>query len=269
MKFPNTIYKYRNWENPNHQRILNNQEIYFTSCNKFNDPFDSTIPVRYNLVSEDQILQYYKKHLKKAFSHLTKSEVLKKALDAVKKGVYKNPTQIELLKKYMMIKREKDFGVFSCSQIKDSILMWTHYANDHKGFCVGFNIAELMKFKEKIGVKKGILFNLYEVFYHDKYPVLIPSGTSADEFAVLEPFRIKASIWNYEQEYRLILISGTNLSLQLPDSIISEIIIGCKMPEEQKENLISEVIRKPYPIKIFQSHIKEVEYGLDFVEINF
>lgn len=268
MKFPNTIYKYRNWENPKHQRILNNQEIYFTSCNKFNDPFDSTIPVRYDLASEDQILQYYKKHLKKAFSHLTKSEVLKKAQDAVKKGVYKNPTQIELLKKYMMIKREKDFGVFSCSQIKDSILMWTHYANDHKGFCVGFNIAELMKFKEKIGVEKGILFNLYKVKYQKNYPVLIPTGTSADEFTQLEPFRIKSSIWKYEKEFRLILITGTNLQIQLPDSAISEIVIGCNMSDKHKKELISEVQNKPNQIRLYQAKIKKEEFGLDFQKIN-
>ena len=36
---------------------------------------------------------------------------------------------------------EKDinnFGAFSMSQLKDNILMWSHYANQHKGFCIEF-----------------------------------------------------------------------------------------------------------------------------------
>lgn len=267
MDVPQTIYKYRNWNNPKHQRILKNQEIYFTSCNNFNDPFDSTIPVRYDLVSEEQILQYYIKHLKKVYSHLTINEVIKKAQDAVEKGVYKKPSQIKILKNFMMLKRQKDFGIFSCSQIKDDILMWAHYANNHKGFCIGFNVAELMKFKEIIGVEKSILFNLYKVLYQDKYPVLIPTGTSADEFAVLEPFRIKSNIWSYEREYRLILISGTNLRLQLPDSVVSEIVLGCQMPKDQKEQLILEVKKKSYPITIYQSYMQEGSFGLNLKEI--
>ena len=40
---PKIVYKYRDWSNPFHKRILLGNEIYLTPPNKFNDPFDCRI----------------------------------------------------------------------------------------------------------------------------------------------------------------------------------------------------------------------------------
>src|SRR6185369_14631106 len=33
-------------------------------------------------------------------------------------------------------------GIFSMSRLPDQPLMWAHYANDHKGICIGFEIKD-------------------------------------------------------------------------------------------------------------------------------
>ncbi len=43
---PEHLYKFRVFDDPNHKRILTDNELFFPSPKRFNDPFDSTIPAR-------------------------------------------------------------------------------------------------------------------------------------------------------------------------------------------------------------------------------
>ncbi|MBL7103181.1 MAG: DUF2971 domain-containing protein [Bacteroidales bacterium] len=39
-----------------------------------------------------------------------------------------------------MFKKQNDhYGILSLSAKWDNILIWGHYAEKHKGFCIGFN----------------------------------------------------------------------------------------------------------------------------------
>jgi len=46
--FPKTLYKYRDWYNDYHKQILTENQIFLSSQNAFNDPFDAVIPFRYD-----------------------------------------------------------------------------------------------------------------------------------------------------------------------------------------------------------------------------
>ena len=39
-EIPKTIYKYRNWGNKYHRRLITNMELYFPAPQELNDPFD-------------------------------------------------------------------------------------------------------------------------------------------------------------------------------------------------------------------------------------
>ena len=45
---PNILYKYRDWDDENHKRLLVDNEVYFATPKQFNDPFDCAIPFRYD-----------------------------------------------------------------------------------------------------------------------------------------------------------------------------------------------------------------------------
>ena len=59
-----------------HKKILLKNEIYFTSVRKFNDPFDSTVPFRYDLGSYEQIFSLYVEHVRRDHPMLTENEVI-------------------------------------------------------------------------------------------------------------------------------------------------------------------------------------------------
>jgi hypothetical protein len=43
-KIPKIIYKYRNWSDKHHKNVLKKNELYMSSPEEFNDPFDCRIP---------------------------------------------------------------------------------------------------------------------------------------------------------------------------------------------------------------------------------
>lgn len=40
-KLPTILYKYRDWNNLNHRRIITNKELYLAKPGSFNDPFEN------------------------------------------------------------------------------------------------------------------------------------------------------------------------------------------------------------------------------------
>ncbi|MBT2620300.1 DUF2971 domain-containing protein [Chryseobacterium sp. ISL-6] len=39
----------------------------------------------------------------------------------------------------------RNFGIYSLTTKNSNLLMWSHYGNSHKGFCIGFNTEKLFK----------------------------------------------------------------------------------------------------------------------------
>jgi len=55
---PEIVYKYRDWKNHFHKRLLLNNEIYLSSPKDFNDPFDCRITENYNLFTPEEEEKY-------------------------------------------------------------------------------------------------------------------------------------------------------------------------------------------------------------------
>ena len=146
---PKILWKYRVWGNNLHKRVLTDKEIFFASPDLFNDPFDCSIPFRYDKLSKRQLMEMMEGHLKEREPNLTNRE----RWELVKKR-FSDPRfmNTEYLNWYGGWGKEyiaKNFGIFSLSRIQKHIVMWSHYADAHKGFCVGFEVDKLKKYFEQ------------------------------------------------------------------------------------------------------------------------
>ena len=128
-------------------------------------------------------------------------------------------------------KQNQKMGVFSLSKDPKGILMWAHYADAHRGICVG------IKPQFKVLLEKGRTLNGFpkEVLYplRNEYPVIDVYPTDDD---AKKSMLSKSIDWKYEKEWRLILaeekggvVEWKNGPLRLRDNAISEIIVGCEM----------------------------------------
>jgi len=154
-------------------------------------------------------------------------------------------TFIEGLKEFRN-KDLKNLGVFSMSQIKDNILMWSHYANQHKGFCI-----EFLRLPNNLLGDMGVT---QPVNYHCDYPEVDPFDSSGniDHSIFRKMLFAKARDWAYEKEWRLTYDEGDK-EVPIPGDI-SSIIFGLKMSDEHKNT-----IRNILPGIRYQEAI-EVEY---------
>lgn len=140
----------------------------------------------------------------------------------------------------------------SFSERNDSILMWSHYADNHKGFCVEYDLSAVSSTHQ-------FRSTLYPIIYsHDLYdstPLIVDWIEQARDrwnpFFPLLGFIHKAEDWNYEKEWRLLFVTPTaepNHAWSAPTP--SRIFLGaCMMDSAVKE--ITEIVASK-PVEIYK-----------------
>lgn len=58
MDLPATIYKYRTWTDAYHQRIISHRQVFLARPTTFEDTLDCKGPIRYDLLSEAERLEW-------------------------------------------------------------------------------------------------------------------------------------------------------------------------------------------------------------------
>lgn len=269
---PQIIYKYRCWSRlgPDgkripeafHQNILLKCEIFFASPKSFNDPFDLPKEVRYDKLTKWEKMQKLKRHRRQEDPTLGPKEVNSRARRVYKKRMWVRPEIVRL-------SREQDaesVGVFSATARKDSILMWSHYADSHRGFCVGFDRERLQKHLDMLTTEDQVdapVFVIHPVTYAKVYPS--PDPREADKLEQAKQiYSTKAEDWSYEREIRLMVLERTDFGLRLPDEVYSELIFGLRMCPEEKKKIAAHVRQHLPHVKIWQAAEKRREFTLEF-----
>lgn len=85
-------------------------------------------------------------------------------------------------------------GVSCFAEVPDNLLMWSHYSDHHKGFCLEFR-TDLDPFPKAFKVKYSARMPAFD---------LEPMLCSKDFDQVLDLFCTKSIDWQYEREWRCI-----------------------------------------------------------------
>jgi hypothetical protein len=201
LKYTNThLYRFRCDNNQSIENLKKNT-MWMSSANNFNDPFECRI--EFDLYKA----MYYDKGQDFQLSKELKEKI--------------RSDQIEF-----DLKAEKlRYGTFiACfTERSDSILMWSHYANFHKGFCIEYNFIDLLHeyqayIKPVLYCKKINTMDLQNPKLYDSYKKIIN----------------KAIEWDYEKEYRVVIIDQNDKEkinqrgyiIQTPKP--SKVILGCR-----------------------------------------
>jgi len=261
------LYKYRDWQNKHHKTLLTDCELWFSSCKHFNDPFDCKIITQYEGATDEQLRKHFQETLDGGYPEADerqREELLQGAISRIRDPL----ARAEQNRKWDEAK-ENDFGIFTLSRTKKNILMWSHYAANQTGFCVGLHRPSLDHAFDAIYTNRDIYVDQDEVEYSESYPQILPCDIDGNPvpLALQRTLLVKSENWRYEEEYRYILFDHTDLPLQIPRSVIVEIILGCQMPDKYRQEII-EVLRAhtEHPT-LFQAKKMDLEFGLDFEEI--
>jgi hypothetical protein len=266
---PSTFYKYRRWDDKYHRRSITLDTIFFSSARRFNDPFDCYLPVpRYDLLTDDEHYKKYVYHLRKQSPRLSEEELYREATVWLNKGLMRVPEYLEKAARHLEESKYNEFGIFSLSEVKDNILLWSHYSDSHKGFCIGYDPERLDAFLANLAETDNIPIPGYSIEYRADCPELNPSELD-DEKWVVKQLTTKSELWRYEKEYRYILIGKTDVQLGIQKGIMSEVILGCKMPEASRHEVIDELRKKPYKVRLYWAERSSSSFRLEFHEIDY
>ena len=257
---PSMLYKYRNWTDEKHRRILTHDEIFFASPKSFNDPFDCRIKIRYDLMPEDEILRHHIEHLKETHPYLRGKRRKQRAKQQARKSPWRDPDKIGKLQELMQYLIDTEFGVFSLTENRESLIMWAHYASSHQGFCVGFDVY-------KLGMCMHEISRIRRVEYVREYLRVLPDYRGKEDLEIV--LTTKGIQWIHEQEWRVVLLDGTNKAIPLPEGTVKEVILGCRMPERQKDEMVGVLRRKRERVHLMQARKREYEFGLTFEELTY
>ena len=133
-------------------------------------------------------------------------------------------------------------------------LLWSHYAESHKGFAIGLDATHPC-FGGEQGLGRRFLL---DVRYEDVAPTVDCYGIDEIEMAAL---LTKSTCWAYEQEVRLIKQSG-NMLFDIPREMISEIVFGAKMPSQRINEITKAVKAAGIPAEFSRMEVITEGYGV-------
>lgn len=225
--------------------IISNETLRFTRGDRFNDPFEANpflVPIDWkNLVKEDksniEVVKY----------------IASEAFEKICSKIYVTCFSSEYL-------------------TKKSQLMWSHYANSHRGVCFEVELPEVNQrnYKEKDIVPISVTY--CEDLFTEREKLNMES-----EHLPLYMATYKSNIWEYEGEIRLVLHSevfdkenfqivndGKNADVTFNIETITKVIFGAKSDFEEIEKTVKLFCDKGHLPDFYRVDINPIT--LKFVE---
>ncbi len=240
-QIPKYLFKYR-YIDAHLDDIILKSELWFSSAEKFNDPFDCQIKV--NTVNTHREIKDY---LAKFAQTLSRKQIRELA-----SKLYENNEDRHNLFNSVFSNDLNKRGLCCFCENETNILLWSHYTKSHKGVCLKFDVLEdpeLFVFPIKIK-------------YEEKYPVY---NHLRDSEKIIESLiGTKAKCWEYEKEMRI--MKPSTGAFKFNKSALVEIIFGCNCEEKEIKRIKKLALDSGYINTIFKKAIKkENEFGLDFI----
>ena len=212
-------------------KSLSRSKIYAPSKQQLNDPFEGTVT--------SKIFEDYK--------------IIK---DYLSPSNYEY--KIALINKLLV--QIGYLGIYSMSKTWRSELLWAHYSNSHKGFCIEYELEDMI-----LTESKTIIFpKIIEIEYSKNPPIYsldIMDKITEVEFLIML-IGTKSMSWKYEKEVRLIF--NNNGEQEINNKAIQSIIFGACASDEDINRTITQMSNK---IKYYKINIAN-DYKLFKEKIN-
>lgn len=229
------VYKYRGGDNEIFKRdldALKNDFFWASSVAQLNDPCETIIDTDHFKNQIRRILKILKQDTPQINERY---RLLCNALDDI---------------------INRDIGIFSLSKTNLDELLWAHYANSHKGFCIAFDL-------EKLTENNSIIkYYPFHVTYSDTPPrvsVLDMNKLREDltKSSLIKKFTsIKSKRWINEQEVRIITDKWGRQPYDY--RALKSIYFGMRMSDTDKDQIMYEL--RGRGITYYQIYLEDKSY---------
>jgi hypothetical protein len=253
MPLPAKLYKYQAYT---HYSVdgLRNSTLFFRAPAKFNDPYDSAQPIVRPLLSQEELTMVFEVVARAPGAPRCKLEA-----QLIKDGQFTEHFGLvarERLKHELeeQIERQRNQrGVTCFAESYTDLLMWAHYANGHRGFCLEFD------------TRAEFFSKAIQVIYSTDFPQLGPREIfDKDPTALVQALIAAKSVcWSYEQEWRVGHVEpGKNYGY---GDALTGIYLGAVMPEEDV-SVIRELFRNT-PTRVYRMILSTTSFSVSAVPL--
>ena len=221
---PPFLFKYRSLSDENArtraERIFTHNELYFAAPREFNDPFESRFRLSLDGTREEKIKKL-SRLFRKNDSSLTEHDAVAQASNALLKA----PASLAQTWGDQLVeglRSGRDLAILSLAERPTDVLLWSHYADSHKGICLQFDTTACEIFRASI-----------KVTYADSAPTL--HWFTDDEITMFRAVTLgKGSQWRCEDEWRSIEFNrGAGVRSYSPNALAA-VIFGLQTPHKDR-----------------------------------
>ena len=250
-KPPPRLYKYRP-VNKFTSDIFCRGVLWFSRPDSFNDPYDC-VPILDVEIDEDG----FRDHLTSTWAAENpdwSQEILVAAVDRqVQQGYPPDKEEVKQFKEDY-VNRIRAVGVFSTSERDDSVVMWSHYAKEHRGICLELDTSVIPP-----------EINFHKTIYQDERPFI--NMFKDWEIANRLASGIKSLEWEYECEWRIVLEANENTptfpcEIDLPDRMLTGVILGEQIDPADRERVIAWCNISTQQPKIYQATLDPADFKI-------
>lgn len=231
-------------------KCINDKTLWLSSPKRFNDPLDCVMNIDY--YKEGRDLSY--KFLASVIGAVQAEKIINS--DYTKTALLETEKSMRL--NFLQLRNKMEQSVYaSCFSENEniySLTMWSHYANNHTGFCAEYDFAT---------VNNAVEFGCIPILYTNDYSYNMHS-TSVNENVKNILFFVftKALEWQSEREWRVAQINynlccdGYNINFSSP----KQIYLGCRASDRLKNDIVK--ICETSNIPLFQMKLKPGTFTL-------
>jgi len=262
---------------PQWQQVLYDGLIFPAAPETFNDPYDCDLVLEDTFIDTRAIRGLILEKLTELFPLSEKEELslrntanFEKELKTIIWKRYKIGVNVNGIIKTMMesaqttmCRAREELRVACFSKTNQSILMWSHYAQNHQGFCIeyDFNGWECKKFLHPVHYVK----NRHYVT-GDFSDSLNPSLGNA----IIDAALYKSSEWSYEKEWRIVIpkmdMQGIcfNFANTTPVFLVRDYITAIYLGAKVSDRFIEEICihYSEMPVKVYCMELMANSYSL-------
>lgn len=214
-KRPRYLYKYRSIKST--IEFLKNSSIYFSNYRDFNDPFESACKKKLDFTPQ----QYYDAFLRWGVDPLTAMQKVEEIRLGLVNGVDLQKQVTDLIL--------NGFAYFCMAKEPDNILMWSHYADSHKGVCFRFDLLQDDTFLNTVPVDYNSEYLEFDSLNGNPAPIITR----------------KSPYWSYEHEHRTITTDIKGIHQINKDTLV-EIIFGCRTLKRNRTRIRNFVLNNGF-----------------------
>lgn len=276
---PRTLYKYRAIKDYALDNLKDNS-IWLSDPKNFNDPYDSSFHYKVEINPDNAEWIWATMKDSGLYDELSEDEiqsVLESENPIVRLLELNYPNQPEharssgevlrqILKEQVnkLVRETSEgckqmFKICCFSEDPKSILMWSHYAESHTGFCIGYDFHE-------IGKKDLRSRSIYPVIYSDeRFDATDVFGKNPNVNNILylhQSALMKSTQWSYEKEWRLVfgnMIIQKEMSFRVPKP--KHVLLGKNISAENETRIRG--ICESKDIEVYKMAIKNEQFVLE------